>query len=86
MPSDSSRGWGSGAGVNRVRVLKRGRDRGVQTPLVVPCRLPGATLTNDPSPPSSPQAPRMTRATMASAGRTWVASSSASATTSRSPL
>lgn len=34
---------------------------------------------------SSPQAPRMTRATKASAGRTWAASSSASATTSRSP-
>lgn len=34
---------------------------------------------------SSPRAPRMTRATKASAGRTWAASSSASATTSRSP-
>lgn len=38
-----------------------------------------------PRAPSSPQAPRRTRRTRAAAERTWAGSSSASATTSRSP-
>lgn len=46
-----------------------------------------ASATHHPFSPrrSSHRAPRTTRATMAPAGRTWAASSSASATTSRSP-
>lgn len=46
-----------------------------------PCLSPPPT----PRAPSSPQAPRRTRRTRAAAERTWAGSSSASATTSRSP-